>query len=353
MLSNRFRLMQKFLKDLCTFKRTTNVPKKAFLAQQASSIISCPTPIKYKDPGCPTISCQIGKHHIEKALLDLGASVNLFSYSIYEELGLGDLKKTNVTLQLADASIRYPKGVVEDVLIKVGDFVFPIDFVVLDTKHTFGAKPKIPVILGRPFLVTSNALINYRNGVMQISFGTMTVQVNIFNVNKQPPEDDDGVLEISYIHKLVENHLPQLKLEDPLEACLAHFGSDFDVDGHIEEVNALLDSTPSMDCSKWQPKQETLTPSASPPVPSIVEPPKLELKPLPDTLKYVFLGQLETLPMIIASDSDPVQEEKLVKILDEHKEAIGWSITDIKGISPSVVQHRIHLEENAKESHEL
>ena len=156
----------KFLKDLCTFKRTTNVPKKAFLAQQASSIISCPTPIKYKDPGCPTISCQIGDHHIEKALLDLGASVNLLPYSIYEELGLGELKRTHVTLQLADASIRYPKGVVEDVLIKVGDFVFPVDFVVLDTKHTSGAEPKIPVILGRPFLATSNALINCRNGVM-------------------------------------------------------------------------------------------------------------------------------------------------------------------------------------------
>ena len=342
----------KFLKDLCTFKRTTNVPKKAFLAQQASSIISCPTPIKYKDPGCPTISCQIGDHHIEKALLDLGASVNLIPYSVYEELGLGELKRTHVTLQLADASIRYPKGVVEDVLIKVGDFVFPVDFVVLDTKHTSGVEPKIPVILGRPFLATSNALINCRNGVMQISFGTMTVQVNIFNVSKQPPDDDDGVLEISYIHELVENHLPQLKLEDPLEACLAHFGSDFDVNGHIEEVNALLDSTPSMDCSKWQPKQEILTPSASPPVPSIVKPPKLELKALPDTLKYVFLGPLETLPVIIASDLDPVQEEKLIKILDEHKEAIGWSIADIKGISPSVVQHRIHLEENAKTSRE-
>ncbi|KAJ8629808.1 hypothetical protein MRB53_023131 [Persea americana] len=226
----------KFLKDLCTFKRTTTVPKKAFLAQQASSIISCPTPIRYKDPGCPTISCQIGNHHIDKALLDLGVSVNLLPYSVYEELGLGDLKKTNVTLQLADASIRYPKGVVEDVLIKVGDFVFPVDFVVLDTEHTSGAEPKIPVILGRPFLPTSNALINCRNGVMQISFGTMTVQVNIFNVSKQPTDEDDGVFEVSYINELVENHLPHFKLEDPLEACLAHFGSDFDVDGHIEEA---------------------------------------------------------------------------------------------------------------------
>ena len=156
----------KFLKDLCTFKRTTNVPKKDFLAKQASSIISCPTPIKYKDPLCPTISCQIGDHHIEQASLDSGASFNLLSYSIYEELGLGELKKTHVTLQLADASIRYPKGVVEDVLIKVGEFVFLVDFVVLDTKPPTETVAKIPIILGRPCLATSNALINCRNGVM-------------------------------------------------------------------------------------------------------------------------------------------------------------------------------------------
>ena len=133
---------------------------------------------------------------------------------------------------------------------------------------------------------------------------------------------------------------------------MAHFGSDSDVVGHIEEVNALLDSTPSMDCSRWQPKHEILPPSASPPIPTIVKPPKLELKKLLNTLRYMFLGLLETLPVIIASDLDPVQEEKVMKILDEHKEAIGWSIADIKGISPSVVQHRIHLEENTKTSRE-
>ena len=108
-----------------------------------------------------------------------------------------------------------------------------------------------------------------------------------------------------------------------------------------------------MDCTKWQPKHEILTPSAAPPIPSIVTPPKLELKQLSGTLKYVFLGPLETVPVIIASYLDSVQEEKLVKILGEHKEDIGWSIANIKSISPFVVQQRIHLEENAKTSHEL
>jgi hypothetical protein len=90
----------KFLKDLITVKRKTNVPKKVCLTEQVSSILQCRLPIKYKDPGCPTISCTIGVSHIEKALLDLGASVNLLPYSIYLQLGLGELKPTSMTLQL-------------------------------------------------------------------------------------------------------------------------------------------------------------------------------------------------------------------------------------------------------------
>ena len=92
----------KFLKDLCTIKRGLNVDKRAFLIEQVSSIIQCKTPVKYKDPGSPTILVNIGRTCIDKALLDLGASVNLLPYSVYKQLGLGELKPTNITLSLAD-----------------------------------------------------------------------------------------------------------------------------------------------------------------------------------------------------------------------------------------------------------
>ena len=90
----------KFLKDLCTVKRGLNVDKKAFLTEQVSSIIQCKTPVKYKDPGIPIISVNIGGTCMEKALLDLGASVNLLLYSMYKQLGLGELKPTSITLSL-------------------------------------------------------------------------------------------------------------------------------------------------------------------------------------------------------------------------------------------------------------
>ena len=100
----------KFLKDLCTVKKGLNNDKKAFLIEQVSAIIQCKTLVKYKDPGCPTISVNIGGIDVEKALLDLGASVNLLPYSMYRQLGLGELKPTSITLSVTDRSIKIPKG---------------------------------------------------------------------------------------------------------------------------------------------------------------------------------------------------------------------------------------------------
>ena len=106
----------KFLKDLCTIKKGLGIEKKAFLTEQVSAIIQIKNPIKYKDPGSPTISVNIGGTCIDKALLDLGASVNLLPYSVYKKLGLGELKPTNITLSFADRSVKIPKGIVEDTL---------------------------------------------------------------------------------------------------------------------------------------------------------------------------------------------------------------------------------------------
>ncbi|KAL5556361.1 hypothetical protein UlMin_038597 [Ulmus minor] len=107
----------KVIKDLCTLKRKHNVKKTAFLAEQASAVIDSKTPPKYKDPGCPTVACQIGNQACGQALLDLGATVNLMPYSVYLQLGLGEIKPTTVVLQLADRSVRKPRGIVEDVLV--------------------------------------------------------------------------------------------------------------------------------------------------------------------------------------------------------------------------------------------
>ena len=215
----------KFLKDLCTVKRGLNVNKKAFMTEQVSAIIECKTPVKYKDPGCPTISVNIGGISVEKALLDLGASVNLLPYSMHKQLGLGELKPTSITLSLADRSIKIPKGTIEDVLIQVDRFYYPMDFVVLDTELVAVGPNHVPIILGRPFLATSNAIINCRNGVMKLTFGNMTLELNIFHLGKRhmhSGEDDfevvcirDTILEEQANEQQVQDLLTQELSESP------------------------------------------------------------------------------------------------------------------------------------------
>jgi hypothetical protein len=171
---------------------------------------------------------------------------------------------------------------------------------------------------------------------MKISFGNMIVELNIFHIRKQLLEYDE-VQQVCLIEDIMEEAVEESSMKDPLEACFAQFGEDLDLDKLLEQANAMLETTPLVSSEK----EETIVPN----------PPKKELKLLPENLKYKFLGPAESLPVIIASNLMDAQEEKLLKVLREHKEAIGWTIEDIKGISPSVVMHKIHLE-NAKPSRE-
>ena len=182
--------------------------------------------MKYKDPRSPIISVNIGGTCIDKALLDLGASVNLLPYSVYKQLGLGELKPTNTTLSLADRSVKIPKGIVEDVLVKVDKFYYPVDFVVLDTEPIAVGPNHVPIILGRPFLATSNVIVNCQNGVMKLTFGNMTLELNIFHLsNKHKPAGDErqGSNEVCLIgpssgkpntHKLQEELVKKSKAVD-------------------------------------------------------------------------------------------------------------------------------------------
>jgi hypothetical protein len=157
--------------------------EKESLFSRISVILQNNNALKYKDPGCPTISCLIGEHKIKRALLDLGASVNLLPYSVFQSLNLGELKPTSVTLLLADRSVQVLREIVEDVLVHVDKFIHLVDFIVLDTQPVEVCN-SFSVILGRSFLATSNALIKCRNGLMKLSFGNMTLEMNIFNICK-------------------------------------------------------------------------------------------------------------------------------------------------------------------------
>jgi len=143
-----------------------------FLATNISELLFGLIPIKNKDLRCPTIFCTIGQTEINRAFLDLRASINLLPLSVYQQLGLGELRPTRVNIQLANRSVKVPKGKITYVLIRVGDFICPIDFIVLETQLVSNPKYQTQVILRRPILATANAIINCRNGSMRLTFGT-------------------------------------------------------------------------------------------------------------------------------------------------------------------------------------
>ncbi|KAJ9691430.1 hypothetical protein PVL29_013569 [Vitis rotundifolia] len=330
----------KFLKDLCTIKRGLNVNKKAFLTEQVSAIIQYKSPVKYKDSGCPTISVMIGGTLVEKALLDLGASVNLLPYSVYKQLGLGQLKLTSITLSLVDRSVKTPRGMIEDVLVQVDNFYYPVDFVVLETDPIVKRTNCVPIILGRPFLVTSNAIINCRNGLMQLTFGNMTLELNIFNLcNRQfNSEEEEIPEEVCIIDTLVEEHYDQ-KMQDELNESLG------DLDEGLPEPSDLLATLPH-----WRKIEEILPLFNEEETQKAVkeEAPKLILKPLTMEMKYAYLEENQKCPVVISSSLTTNQKEFLLEVLRKCKKTIGWQITDLKGIDPLVCTHHIYMEEEAK-----
>ena len=334
----------KFLKDLCTVKRKLGVKKDAFMNEQSTSLIRNNLPLKYKDPGSPTISIVVGNSKLGHALVDLGASVNLLPYSVYVELGLGELEPTNITLQLANRSVKIPRGIVKDILVQVDKFYFLVDFVVLDTQSVVNQGTLFPVILGKPFLATTNAIIHCRGGLMTLFFGNNTVNLNIFNVIKEIGDDED-VCEVNMIESVVQNYVDHVSYDDPLKSCLISPSCVEEVTtSGLEFLHSIIEYNEVMEANGSAPRFEKLPPIEDGVLPSEEKPPKLKLKPLPLHLKYAFLGVEDTFLVIISSSLESNQENKLLEILRTHKISIGWTIANIKGISPLICTHRIHLE---------
>ena len=246
--------------------------------------------------------------------------------------------------------MKIPRGIVKDVLVQVNKFYFPVDFVVLDTQPVVNQGTQFPVILGRPFLATANAIIHCRGGLMTLSFGNMTVNLNIFNVIKGMGDEED-VGEVNMVDSVVQKYLDNISYDDPLISCLVSPSWDEEVTTSKSEfLHSIIEHNEVLEVNGWAPKFKPLPPIEDRALPSEERPPKLELKPLPSHLKYAFLGVEETFPVIISSSLELDQKNKLLEILRTHRTALGWTIAYIKGISPLICTHRIHLEEDVKPS---
>src|SRR5438270_8270676 len=173
----------RYLKEIITKKRKLAEHETIMLTEESSALLKRKLPPKLTDLGSFSIPCTIGNLQFENALCDLGASVNILPYSLFKKLGLGEVK-TTISLQLTDRSIIRPRGVIEDVLIKVKHLIFPIDLVVLDMEED----RRIPLILGRAFLRTARAVIDVEEGKIMLRAGDESIEFHLANKIIYPPE---------------------------------------------------------------------------------------------------------------------------------------------------------------------
>ncbi|KAM2886687.1 hypothetical protein COP2_013742 [Malus domestica] len=305
----------KFLKELCTTRKRISNKEVVQVSENVSAVLQRKLPPKCKDPGSFTIPCVIGNTKFEHAMLDLGGSINVMPYSIYASMNLGELKNDGVIIQLADRSNAYPKGVLDDVLVQVDNLIFPADFYVLEMEDSPNVTP-LPILLGRPFMKTARTKIDVFKGTLTMEFDGEIINFNISEAMKFP-KDDHSCFSIDILDELAHDYLDMLE-DDPLETTIAQgFGTKPNMavpnDEHAELV-AALESLPKHHGKPSKPI------------------------PIPE----------ETLPIIVSSSLMALEEEKLIRVLKEHKTAIGWTLADIKGISPTTCMHRIFLEEGAK-----
>ncbi|XP_016676583.1 uncharacterized protein [Gossypium hirsutum] len=304
----------KFLKELCTSKRKLIGNEKISLGENVSTVFQKKLPTKCKDPGMFSIPCKIGDLKLDRAVLDLGASINVMPRSIYDRVQLGALKDTGLIIQLADRSNAYPDGILEDVL---------------STR--------------RPFLKTARTKIDVHKGNLTMEFDGEIIKFNIFDAMRYPT-DVNSVFTLDVIDNFVQD-VYELEDEDKLKSVLAK--GIFDIDEHEFIVSdSLIDLVCALDSptfTRFKPILLSLTVTGKQ-VPSLISPPKLKLKELPENLKYIFLGENQTLPLIVSNALTEIQESKLLRVIKEHREAFGWTLANIRGLSTTLCTHKIASE---------
>ncbi|XP_028949409.1 uncharacterized protein LOC126603112 [Malus sylvestris] len=294
----------KFLKELCTNKRRFNDQENMALSEEVSAVLQRKLPLKLKDADSFTIPCVIEGKEFGRTLCDFGASINLMPYSVYESLKIGYLKETNVVIQLVDRSNRYPTDLLEDVLVQVNELIFPADFFVLEMEQD-PMPTTLPLILGRSFLRTARMKIDVYDGTLTMKIGGENVKFKIFNVMRYP-SDFEYCLSIDVFDNFVQDCFNEGVGQDNLEKALVHSithghlnYSEHSEEELIQTVAALESLSPVRGKSSSYfislPTSNEKTPH------SMIQAPKLELKPIPEQLKYAFLGEDETLPVIISS----------------------------------------------------
>ncbi|GJS96098.1 reverse transcriptase domain-containing protein [Tanacetum coccineum] len=277
-------------------------------------------------------------------------------------------------------TISKPLGIAENVFVKVGKFYFPVDFVILD----FAADPRVPLILGRPFLSTAHALIDVYEGEIILRHDDQSLILKCGDTPTISYDNCETVKRIDLIDATCAEYAPQvldftksgdstsiildpppftpfegseMLLEEEIEEFLENdeslnmdLNDDFnDEEGDMVYLESLLEVLNDDPFSQLiPPKFKKQINNVESVKTSIEEPPDLELKDLPSHLEYAFLEKDNKLPVIISKDLKEDEKVKLIEVLKAHKSALAWKISDIKGIDPKFCTHKILMEDDFK-----
>ncbi|XP_042067284.1 uncharacterized protein LOC121810589 [Salvia splendens] len=359
-------LISKFIKDYLAGK--VNEEGRMITEENVSAVIQrSDLQSKKTDPGMFTLPISIRDIQVEHAMCDLGVSINVLPYSIYKKLGEAKLVDTDIMIQLADRSCIHPEGILEDVIVKVNDFLYTADFFVIKMIEQ-AVKESSGVLLGRLFLSTASTIIDVRNGTISLDFNGEQFTFNIDEAMKRP-SDSENMYSVDATDPLVQEYLEEEFIQrqftdstadEEVEREVAYWCEAMNV-GEMDDqaiAKVVMDfcerRPPAGSSGISQVSSLEKLPDQGKPLrreteenhlPTEVPTPAKELKPLPAHLKYAYLGEDEIKPVIINSQLTQGQEDKLLEVLRRNQKAIGWKLTDLVGISPDLCMHHIRLEE--------
>ncbi|GJT19770.1 reverse transcriptase domain-containing protein [Tanacetum coccineum] len=291
----------KFLKELISNKHKIKQISSAFLSDKSSAMIQNKVLPKLGDPRSFLIPCNFNKTFSCNALANLGASINLMPYSLYAKLSLENLKPTKMSVRLADRSFQYPVGIAENMLVEVGKFTFPADFIILEMQED----SKVPLILGRPFLHTVDAVIRVKQKQLNLGFGTERMIFNIDSAMKHSYSNDDTCFSIDVIDEILEVDFDALlnkgsKILHSIEGTLL----EEEIFVEFDKFMAMpVDENSDSESDTEDPPFKKITINTDYKIKTTLEEPPtdLKLKPLYDNLEYVFLEEPSFFPVIISS----------------------------------------------------
>ncbi|GJR89446.1 reverse transcriptase domain-containing protein [Tanacetum coccineum] len=319
----------KFLKELVMNKHKLEQISSAFLSDESSTMIQNKVPPKLGDPRSFLIPCNFSKAFSCNALADLGASINLMSYGLYAKVSLETLKPTKMSVRLADKSFQHPIGIAENMLVEVGKFTFPVDFVILEMEED----NKVPLILGRPFLHIADTVIRVKHKQLNLGVGTERMTFHIDYAMKHSYSNDDTCFSIDVIDEILEEDFDALLDEgSKIFHSIAGIILEEKLFAEFDEFMVMTaDENFESESNTEEPPFKKITFNTDYKIKTSLEgpPSDLKLKLHPHNLEYVFLEEPSFLHVIISSQLFEHNKNKLIFVLKRHKQAFAWKTTDI------------------------